>query len=177
MKRLLLPLLLAFLSTLVTGRADDAALTVAISIPHTDDHPGILNWAATDHNAHFHVVLTNVSNEPKRLFQEWCSWGYSALSFEITDEHGKTWIARKGPNGWTMNYPAYWTVPPQECFVIDVYFADHQIWQDQFWLPPGHPTGRVTLKAIYRVQPDESSTKFGVWTGTSTSKPVECLIK
>jgi hypothetical protein len=76
-----------------------------------------------------------------------------------------------------MNFPAHWTLPAQECLVIDVYFADRSVWGDGFWLTSGHPTGRVTLKAIYQITPDEFSSKYTVWTGKITSKPVECVIK
>ena len=37
---------------------------------------------------HFHVVVTNVSDESVRLWREWCSWGYFNLSFRVTDEEG-----------------------------------------------------------------------------------------
>jgi hypothetical protein len=157
--------------------AADRGLDVAIIIPHRDDHPGYLAWGNAERRPHFHVLLTNTTDQPKRLFQEWCSWGYYALTFAFTDEHGETFPARKGPHAWTMNFPDYWTVPAHESLVIDVYFADREEWGDSFWLSPGHPKGEVTLKAIYQVRPDGESEKLGVWTGKIESKPVKCVIK
>jgi hypothetical protein len=157
--------------------AADPGLEISIVIPHTEDRPGYIAWGNAERDAHFHVLLTNTSNQTERLFQEWCSWGYYALTFEITDENGHTSKARKGPHAWTMNYPAYWTISQHENFVIDVYFADRTTWGDSFWLIPGHPKGEVTLRAIYHVAPGPESEKFGVWTGEITSKPVKCVIK
>src|SRR5689334_5393430 len=66
-----------------------------------------------DRRAHFHVILTNRSHQPQRIWTEGCSWGYYALSFELTDSAGKTWTVTK-PLGkpWTINRPTFVIVEP-----------------------------------------------------------------
>jgi hypothetical protein len=42
----------------------------------------------------FYVVLTNISQENQRAWVSWYSWGYQAISFELTTIEGKKFIAR-----------------------------------------------------------------------------------
>jgi hypothetical protein len=35
---------------------------------------------------HFHVVITNASGGPIRLWREWCRWGYFNLAFVVAEE-------------------------------------------------------------------------------------------
>ena len=157
--------------------AEEAELTLSIVIPGRGDNPGTLRWAGGPPAPHFHVILRNITTKPVRIFEEWNSWGYGSLRFEMTDEHGQTTTIRKRPHAWTMNYPSFTTIAAQEFAIIDVFFADRSVWGDGFWLTPGHPTGRVTLKAIYAVEEDKFSREQSVWTGKIISPPVECFIK
>jgi hypothetical protein len=176
MRVLLAFLSFCFLSVRVANGADESSdITISIVLPPRSG-PSVLKWSDGP-KTHFHVVIRNATAKPKRIFEEWNSWGYGALSFELTDEHGVTKVARKGVKAWTMNGATSFTIPPREIAIIDVYFADRTIWGESFWLPPGHPTGRVTMKAIYEVRRDTFSKKHDVWTGKVTSAPVECLFK
>ena len=116
---------------------------------------------------HFHVVLTNTSKQPVNVWRDWNSWGYSALSFEVTDDKGKTWKVQKGPRGWDKNFPDYWTVAAHENLVLDVYFADADTWQ-RFPRPTGGPQ-TYTMRAVFETSPDEESKKYSVWTGRVVS--------
>jgi hypothetical protein len=69
---------------------------------------------------HFHVVLTNTSPKPIRIWREWCSWGYFALSFEAQDQAGKAFRISKKQRGWDKNYPDWMELAPGEPAVIDV---------------------------------------------------------
>jgi len=176
-RALILVLAIFLIAVRGTCRAEDSGLSVSIVIPHTDAGLGELRWSAGPPAPHFHVLLQNTTAAPKRIFQEWNSWGYYALSFELTNESGETTLVHKGVHGWTKNGPSYWTIAPNDFAIIDVYFADRSTWGDGFWLKPGNPTGRVKLRAIYQVSPDENSKNLSVWTGKITSPPVECFIK
>ena len=112
---------------------------------------------------HFDVVITNVSDQPVRLWREWCSWGYFSLSFVATDEDGKSVAASKKLRGWDKNYPDATIVPPGDHMVFEVTFED-AIWQNSP-LPERGRSRTVKLRAEYEVKGDEKAEKLAVWTG------------
>ena len=158
----------------LTAHAAESPLSISIAVPIHHDQRTIY----FDHTskAHFPVVITNISTEPVKFWREWCSWGYFALSFEITDEHGKTWAASKynsktgKPIYWNRNFPDFWTIQPKESLVIDVLFADTEIWGGFPLNPEGHPHF-FTMRVICAVRSEEHSKKLGVWTGQIMSEP------
>jgi hypothetical protein len=115
---------------------------------------------------HFHVVLTNVSDQPIRLWRDWCSWGYFCLSFELTDQDGRTFQVRKKPRGWDKNFPDPFTIPGGNHMVLDVALDD--TWEG---VPlPVNRNGQVwKIKAVYEVPADEETAKHKVWTGKVSS--------
>lgn len=122
--------------------------------------------------SHFHVLISNNSTNTVRFWDEECSWGYDALSFQFSDSAGKRWIAKKVHKGaWDHNFPHWWSLKPTESGVIDVYFADPKIW-DGF----RHATNklfRVTLSAVYEIPADGDASEYGIWTGKIVSTPVQ----
>ena len=119
-------------------------------------------------NGQFHVVVRNNSTHPVSFWREWCSWGYFNLSFEATDENGKTWTIKKKDRGWNKNYPDFCTVDANGDFVIDVTLKP-----DTWETPPQAEAGKsktVTLRAIYQVGETEEAKKNGVWTGKVVSE-------
>ena len=121
-----------------------------------------------DRNTHFHVIVSNTSDTPRRIWQEWCSWGYFGLTFEFSDENGRKWVAGKKERVWTLNSPDWWTLDPHESFVIDVYFPDSEIWLG-FPLP-GNGSQTVTMRAVLEFKPDDEARQHDVWTGRVASK-------
>jgi hypothetical protein len=119
---------------------------------------------------HFYVVVTNVSDEPVRLWREWCSWGYFNLSFVVTDGAGEEVRVTKRPRGWDKNFPDDSIVPPGGHAVFEVSF-DESVWQDAP-LPEAGKSRAVRMRAVYEVKEDDESVKHGVWTG-SVSSPDE----
>src|SRR5688500_544503 len=45
----------------------------------------------------FHVILANEGPEPVTLWQEWVSWGYFSLEFQIVPLDGTTASVRRKP--------------------------------------------------------------------------------
>lgn len=185
--------LLAFLVAASCGAADTATsasdIAISVVIPrkehgertlsspkgltlmHSPSSPGDHVGEPRDTNAHFYVVVSNTSNKPQRIWQEWCSWGYFGLTFELSDETGKKWVAKKNGGWWTMNFPSYWRLDPEDSVVIEVHFekALQPRWEG-FPLPEdGEKT--VTMRAVFQFEPDEESKKADVWTGLVASKP------
>jgi hypothetical protein len=118
-------------------------------------------------SAHFHVVVTNVSGEPIRLWKEWCSWGWSNLSLKVTDEAGFSVTVEKTERAWTKNAPVTEIIPPGGHHLREVTF-DPTDWAG---LPPPEANRRmaVRMKAIYGIQPDGQTKQQGVWTGQISS--------
>jgi hypothetical protein len=116
---------------------------------------------------HFYVVVTNVSGEPIRLWKEWCSWGYFNLSFQVTDDAGRSVEVRKQNRDWTKNYPDMMIIPTGEHHVREINF-DPTTWEN----PPMTEAGRsrsVRLRAIYGIQANTETKEHGVWTGQVSS--------
>ena len=150
--------------------AEDSPISVSIAIPehkgeHRIDYDKI---SSRDPTVHFHVIVSNSSEKPQRIWREWCSWGYYGLTFEFTDENGKKWVAKKKPQGWTRNFPDWVTLGAHTSVVLDVYFGDSGTWQG-FPLPE-NGSQTVTMQAVFEFKPDDESRKDGIWTGRVESK-------
>ena len=67
----------------------------------------------------FYVVLTNVSDKPVPIFEEWSSWGFFNISFEAVTAGGKTVkLAKGGISVWGINAPAIFSIPPGGHFIF-----------------------------------------------------------
>jgi len=117
---------------------------------------------AKDNPREFYVVLTNISKDPHFVWEYWNSWGYQAISFEVTTADGKKFVLSKKQEGFTRNFPSTFAVGPSE----------HQVYAiklDQWW--EAHPTlpkadeTPITLKAFYEITPTPESAQYTVWTG------------
>lgn len=117
--------------------------------------------------AHFHVVLTNISDKPLRLCNDTCSWGYFALSFEVKDESGKTTKVTKQGMPWSTLFAHYLTVPPGDHMVREVSFSKDE-WEN-FVLPEKGKSVDVQMRAVFEIKPDDETKKKDVWTGKVVS--------
>lgn len=115
----------------------------------------------------FHVVVTNVSTRPIRLWRDWCSWGYFNLSFVGTERDGKTFTVKRKPRGWDKNDPDWAIILPGDHMVLDVVFKDGT-W-DYDPAPTVGRLWRVWLRAVFEVPADDQTKEHGVWTGLVTS--------
>ncbi|HWY76165.1 MAG TPA: hypothetical protein VN281_11145, partial [Verrucomicrobiae bacterium] len=119
-------------------------------------------------NADFHVIVSNTSDAPRRVWRESCSQGWLALTFECKDENGESWVASRKARLWTRNVPDWWTLEPHESLVMDVSFADPETWQG--FPEPGSSPRTVTMRAILDYKPDDEARQHSIWTGRVTSK-------
>jgi len=124
---------------------------------------------------HFHVLLTNNSDYSIKLFQEWNSWGYYGLSFEITYPDGRRVVSAKGPRGWDKNFPSTITVAPHGHHVFEVNFFNNPtvipFWQHSVLNEPLTKDGLpCRIRAIYSIEPSKASDEQQVWTGTISSQ-------
>ena len=164
------------------GTMKHPVLSVNIAVPRTD---GKHSWMAEaglrildlQRDKHFHVIVTNESEEPIRLWETWNSWGYYDLKFEIVDDQGKilTTMERK-PGHWPRNFASWAELGPGEHFVIDVQL--NQSWKG---FPVVNGPGRVEfqwkLRAVYENTQDVHAVREDVWTGRVESSVYDCFIR
>lgn len=165
MRTPLLTILFAVMSVVADMHAGESPISVSVAIPARNGERRIEH---RDRTTHFHVIVSNSSDKPQRIWREWCSWGYFGLTFEFTDERGKKWVAKKKPRDWTRNFPDWWTLEPHESLVLEVHFGDSDIWES--FPRPGHGSQTVTMQAVFEFRPDDESLRHGVWTGRTVSK-------
>jgi hypothetical protein len=173
----MIPKLQQFLASIVVALlagdalADDmpdaaAPIRVAFAVPLHHGHRTL------NERKHFHVVITNVSDKPVRLWTDRFSWGYDNLSFEAIAADGSVTPIAKRPRDWTKNYPDWHELAAGETWVIDVdWFSDEgrAIWEHTPARDAGLKPMLVKLRAVYEVKPDRQSKELGVWTGKITS--------
>ena len=170
----LLALALSPLHPPEASEAPRSQLSVQIVPTSSSDKSGRWLSLADDGSKHFHVVVTNLSNGPISLWQEWCSWGYFNLSFEARDAGGRTTTIAKKPRDWTRNFPCPVLIAASEHWVIDV-DLEPSVWENS---PLAGGSGRATvrLKAVFEIREDNESKKERVWTGRVSSPENEYTI-
>lgn len=115
----------------------------------------------------FYVVLTNTSDKPIRIFEDWSSWGMFSLSFEVKQADGAMFkLERNRPMTSTRNFPAVFEVRPQGHYVFAIHF-DKDKWPN-LWYFHDHQVGPLDLKAVF-TETDEGG-KNKVWEGTVKSE-------
>jgi hypothetical protein len=98
----------------------------------------------------FYIVLTNISNEPKTVWEDGNSWGYYAISFEIRTSDGQKVVISKQPQIFGKNTPDTFLIKPDEHKVYQIRLNED--WATQ---PTIHKTNEmpVTLRARYDISP------------------------
>ncbi|GAA4362923.1 hypothetical protein GCM10023185_31240 [Hymenobacter saemangeumensis] len=149
-------------------------LTLTI-IPHA--YPNIVRQqdiiSIADSSSHFHVLLTNTSAQPINIFEEWNTWGYYNLFFELTYPDGRKKTVSKGAENWYRNFPSTTVIPAGRSFVFDVNFDNDSThrpyWYNSVLNEKGYST-ECRMRAIYHCEDSEIAHKKRAWTGTLTSE-------
>ena len=110
----------------------------------------------------FYIVLTNVSSKPQKVFEDWNSWGYQAISFRVTTEDGKRVVISERQQDFTKNYPSTFTVDPGEHQVFAIHLDNW--WEAKPPIPKRNETP-ITLTVIYELLPSPEAARQSVWTG------------
>lgn len=135
-------------------------------VPTTSRDTGVITLAPHD-SRDFYVVLRNIGDKPQAIWDDWNSWGYQAVSFEITTPDGHTSHITKREQGFGKNGPSRFVIQPGESKVFCVRFDED--WNVQPTIQKADNTP-VTLRAIYEVRPTPESNNNGVWVGRVESK-------
>lgn len=168
MKRVffLILLLVSWQQATAQKPADLSLSIIPISYSRNYSPDAVISFDYTDH---FHVLLTNTSKVPVTLFEEWNSWGYFGLSFEISYPDGRTVRAVKKDRGWDKNFPSTVTIEPGGFYVFNV-TLDPDIWENSLLQEKTSDHGTACrMRAIYTIEPSKYSREKHAWTGTVES--------
>lgn len=103
---------------------------------------------AHDKPGNFYVVFTNVSAEPQAVWEYWNSWGYQAISFELTTTDGKKFLISRRQGEFTRNFPSTFLIEPGEHQVYAIRLNDE--WETHPSLPLKAAEMPIILKAFYK---------------------------
>lgn len=137
---------------LLAVATDRAGITMAHSTPDDSHLP----------RRDFYVLLSNVSKQPPTVWEDWNSWGYQAISFELTTADGKKYALSRRQQEFTANFPSTFLIEPGEFQVFAIHLDE---WWETHPSLPKTAELRITLKAIYEVSPTPESAQYNVWTG------------
>lgn len=147
-------------SNLTVTQAQKTPFTLSIAPTSSTTDSRVITIASQKPHE-FHVVLTNVSKEPQPVWETWNSWGSRTISFEFTLPDRRRVVVSRGPEGFTMNFPSTFLIPPGEHKVYPILL-------DKWWDTGGIPKSNemvVSLKAVYEVPVTPEAATYHVWTG------------
>jgi hypothetical protein len=148
--------------------SEEAKAPFSLSIVPTNSSGGVGSITMAQSKARdFYVVLTNVSRDPQPVWEDWNSWGYQNISFELTAADGRTFVASKRQQVFTRNFPSTFLIQPGEHQVYAIRL--NKDWEARPVVPKADKMA-ITLKAIYEVTPTPEATQYKVWTGRVESR-------
>ena len=153
--------------------AEPELLTVKIAVHprglNRNGKPGVRYINLSREQSHFHVVVTNKSQQPQRLWETWNSWGYFNLRFEVADEKGKVlYTIEKSLREWSKNFASWVELAPGEQFVMDVDFARER-WDLPFLKTKRRGDFTLRMRAVFENKTDGDTKEHKVWTGKIAS--------
>lgn len=173
--------------SLAGPKVEEPGLTVELAIPvctmrgelpdaRTIQFGGRDFYNEFKEGSHFHAVVTNVSGIPLRVWRKWCGWGYDNLKLEMVGSDGEVIPLFQKGKMWTYDAPDYSPVESGEHYVVDICFAPKQWQKPHLELVKPAADGTIGLRAVYEIEADAETEKFGVWTGRVVSQELRVLV-
>ncbi len=161
--------LLALMGAVSAGIAQESELRIEIVLRNGQAR----RWLVGSERSEIYVLISNVSSQTQRVFQQWNSWGAYNIELEVADVEGnKLGTIRNGKMGWALNGPGFDTVAPREHLLYPVSFGRDQPWnvQGEALEKLASDGGqniwhKVRMRANYNVKASPESKKLGIWTG------------
>ncbi|MFZ0819836.1 MAG: hypothetical protein WAM91_07190 [Candidatus Acidiferrales bacterium] len=161
MKRIIFSILVFTLVGIPRTDAPKAPFSLSVVPTRNDETKSSISMARKTPDEFF-VVLTNVTQETQAIWETWNSWGYQAISFELTTSDGKKVVVSVKPQDFTVNFPSRFLIKPGEHQVFAIRLDDK--WETRPSLAKKNEMP-ITLKAIYEVTSALEATQYKVWTG------------
>ncbi|MCB1086592.1 MAG: hypothetical protein KDM63_06075 [Verrucomicrobiae bacterium] len=137
------------------GRGDENKPPFSVHLSPNKSHISV-----GDDPRSFFVIFRNISTVEQKVFEQWNSWGYRNISFEISEGKRRYNLILK-PQSFTRNFPSIYLVPPGENMVFRFTFDSN--WENLPELPNGET--EVSINVIYKCTASDESKKQGVWAG------------
>ena len=106
---------------------------------------------------YFVAIVRNELARELALYEEWNSWGYENLKFELFTEGGqRLWVTKK-PGLWYRNFPGQTLLEPGQSVVIPVVFWE-RVWNNVDFIGTqalrSQHTHMKTIRAVYEQKPE-----------------------
>ena len=152
-------------------RADDK-IAVTIVPEQSEVGPDGTYQAKINYYHSFGVVIANKSSDPVRVWEDWNSWGYYNLTFDVKLANGKVYHLKKKLVDFTMNFSSHYLIKPSSYYVIYVSFDKEWDAFPKKLIDELKKNKEVLLKAIYTIpnDKDKDAEKNKIWTGTVESE-------
>jgi hypothetical protein len=155
--------------------SEEAKAPFSLSIVPTNNSGGVGSITMAQSKARdFYVVLTNVSQDSQTVWEDWNSWGYQNLSFELMIADGRKFVASKRQQDFTVNIPSTFLIQPGEHQVYAIRLDKE--WETRPALPKANEMP-ITLRAVYEVSPSPQSAQNKVWTGRVESRVYKFMLR
>jgi hypothetical protein len=170
--RFIIPMLLVFALLGGLRTAPGAPFSLAI-VPTFNNGDGRIEMADKG-TRDFYVVLTNVSDKSQVAWETWNSWGYQAVSFELTTSNGSKILISKRQQDFTRNGPSTFLIPPGEHQIYAVKLD--KSWEARPMVRKANETS-IALKAIYEVPSTPEAGQYKVWVGHLESRSYNFVLR
>jgi len=122
----------------------------------------------------FHVLVTNNSDAPVRLWKDWTSWGYATLSFLMQTDDKTIAFVRPVIKRIDGDFPDFWALNPGDKLILEVDMSTGQ-WRG---MPDLYGESLpCLLQAVLEIKQDFLTDELGIWTGRIQSNPAPVIFK
>jgi hypothetical protein len=144
------------MTSLSFGQNPISKMSIELSIPHTLELPWIKDCSSP---SKVYVIIHNNTDTTNYFYEEWNSYGYYTISFEIKDQDSIYSIVRPSKL-WYRNFKSHLIVHPKESLVLPQSLIDTtcanklsesvQIFEDG-WIGFPSVSDTVEIRAIYQL--------------------------
>lgn len=118
--------------------------------------------------------LRNDSSRPVRIWEEWNSWGWEVIHFEIkVPEKGEIFFIKKNPTSdWTINHPSFIEILPGKSVELKLQLSNDWIVDEKLAKVKDTP---VLVKVIFQINESVEAKTNAIYTGTLESAWIKSL--
>jgi len=113
-------------------------------------------------NQNFYLLIKNNTGKDVKIWEDWCSYGYFAPSFDVKFKSGESIHITKNDTAWTRNFPDSFILKSSGSYVIAVNlessFKESQKLLDNL-------SNVTEIKANYGIKSSDKQKKYNVWYG------------
>lgn len=154
---------------LTFGQNPNSKVSIELSIPHSG---GLARIKSCLSEPDVFVIIHNGTDSVNYFYEDWNSYGYYNISFEIRFKDS-IYEVRRPEKLWYRNFPSYYIVKPQEFLVLPHLLIDtacsnslshHQIFEDG-WVgfPVKSKADTVEIRVVYQLcDPEEMIAEDGI---------------